>query len=86
MIHVAPQPTRPSETSTFEDALSEEISLALRSTGYLELFDVEARIDGHNVLLRGRVPSYFLKQKAEFIVRGLPGVAILTSDIDVSRG
>ncbi len=86
MIHVAPQQTRPVGTTSFEDALSEEISLALRGTGYLELFDVEVRIDGRDVRLRGRVPSYFLKQKAEFIVRGLPGVAMLSSDIDVSRG
>lgn len=70
---------------SFEDVLVDDIMSALRSTGYLELFDLDVVVDGHDVLLRGRVPSYYIKQKAEFMIRSMPGVATLHSDIEVSR-
>ena len=71
---------------SLEDELAETIELALRSTGYLELQHVEVTVSGHDVLLRGRVPSYFMKQKAEFLVRCIPGVATLKSEIEVTKG
>lgn len=71
---------------SFEDELVQEIALALRRSGYLELIDIDVIVDGHDVLLRGRVPSYFLKQKAEFLARSLPNVATLNSDIEVTKG
>lgn len=71
---------------TFEDDLTEEILSALRGTGYLELYDVSVSVDGHDVLLFGCLPSYFLKQKAEYTTRSIPGVASLKSDIQVTRG
>lgn len=71
---------------TFADDLAQEISLALRQTGYLELCNVDVKADGHDVLLCGCMPSYFLKQKAEYTTRSISGVATLKSDIAVTRG
>lgn len=78
--------TTTSSERTFEDDLAEEIALALRGTGYLELYDVDVSVDGHDVLLRGCLPSYFMKQKAEYVTRSIPGVVTLKSDIEVTRG
>lgn len=83
MLNVSPRTTNTAAPLNFEDELTGEILTALRQTGYLELFNIDVRVDGHDVLLSGSVPSYFMKQKAEHIVRSLPGVAVLTSDIDV---
>jgi osmotically-inducible protein OsmY len=71
---------------SFEDELLEAIELALRQTGYLELRDVEVTLDGHDVVLRGRVPTYFMKQKAEFVVRSIAGIATLKGEIEVIEG
>lgn len=83
MHDISPRTTNTAAPRSFEDELADEIMSALRQTGYLELFSIDVRVDGHDVLLSGSVPSYFMKQKAEHIVRSLPGVAVLTSDIDV---
>jgi hypothetical protein len=56
---------------SFEDELLEAIELAL---------------DGHDVVLRGRVPTYFMKQKAEFVVRSIAGIATLKGEIEVIEG
>lgn len=69
----------------FLDDLVQEIDLALKRTGYPELFDIDVIVDGRDVLLRGRVPCYFMKQKAEFVTRSIPTVATLKSDIEVCR-
>lgn len=79
-------PATTTRQPTFEDELVQDIALALRRTGYLELFDIDVTVDGHDVLLRGCVPSYFMKQKAEFVTRSLPNVGTLKSDIEVTRG
>jgi osmotically-inducible protein OsmY len=84
MLNVSSRTTNTAAPHNFEDELAGEIMSALRQTGYLELFNIDVRVDGHDVLLCGSVSSYFMKQKAEYIVRSLPGVAVLTSDIDVA--
>lgn len=68
---------------TFEDEPAVELAAALRSTGYLELFDIEVIVDDNDVWLRGRVPNSFLKQKTEFTIRSISDIASLRSDIEV---
>ncbi|MES2789823.1 MAG: BON domain-containing protein [Planctomycetota bacterium] len=70
---------------TFEDRLASDVTAALRSTGYPEFQTLDVAVDGHDISLRGRVPNFFLRQKAEFVVLGIPGVATLQSAIEVAR-
>ncbi|MDB5340653.1 MAG: hypothetical protein JWN70_6272 [Planctomycetaceae bacterium] len=70
---------------TFEDRLANDVATALRSTGYPEFQTLDVAVDGHDISLRGRVPNFYLRQKAEFVVLGIPGVATLQSDIEVAR-
>ena len=86
MIDTATMPATTPCEAPVEDTLVQEIRLALRRTGYLELFDIDVFADGCDVWLRGRVPSYFLKQKAEYLIRSIPTIAAMKSDIEVSRG
>lgn len=71
--------------STFEDRLADEVATALRSAGYPEFQTLDFAVDGHDISLRGRVPNFFLRQKAEYVVLGIPGVGTLQSDIEVVR-
>lgn len=75
----------PHISRTFANEIATEVLAALRSTGYRELYELEVRIDGHDVFLRGRVPSYFMKQKAEYLVARLHGVQQVISDICVGN-
>jgi osmotically-inducible protein OsmY len=63
--------------------LSEQIIRVLRATGYLPLRDLEIFAAEGFVILRGRVPSYYLKQVAQAAVLGLPGVDEVRNELDV---
>ncbi|MDB5340196.1 MAG: hypothetical protein JWN70_5815 [Planctomycetaceae bacterium] len=65
--------------------VAQEVTLALRNIGYRELHKLKVTVDSGNVGLYGRVPNYFLKQKAECAARDVPNVATLRSDIEVAR-
>jgi len=55
----------------------------LRATGYLPLRDLEIFAAEGFVTLRGRVPSYYLKQVAQAAVLALPGVDAVRNELDV---
>jgi osmotically-inducible protein OsmY len=63
--------------------LSEQIIQVLRATGYLPLRDLDIFAAEGFVILRGRVPSYYLKQVAQAAVLGLPGVEEVRNELDV---
>jgi osmotically-inducible protein OsmY len=65
--------------------LAERVGQALRATGYLPVRAVEVTVTGRVVLLRGRVPSYYLKQVAQAVALDVPGVRGLWNDVDVVR-
>lgn len=69
--------------STFEDALIEAVTAALQKTGYYQLCQLLVAVDGHEVTLQGRLPSYYLKQIAHHAVANVPGVNIILDRIDV---
>ncbi len=73
----------PSSKPTFEELLTEAVIEALRNTGYHQLLDLQVQVDGHEVTLRGRLPSYFLKQIAYQAVSHVPGVNVILDKIDV---
>jgi osmotically-inducible protein OsmY len=63
--------------------LAERVEGALRATGYSCLRAVAASVCGQLVVLRGRVPSYYLKQIAQAAALGVPGVRELRNDVEV---
>jgi hypothetical protein len=65
--------------------LAEEVGRALRATGYPPLWLIEISVSGRQVSLRGRVPSYYLKQIAQAVVLALPGIVELRNDLEVVR-
>lgn len=66
-----------------EEMFSEKVSMALRNSGYVQLQDLNVRVDHQGVHLQGRLPSYYLKQLAHQVVLSMPEVRTLIDDIDV---
>src|SRR5579862_3261447 len=50
-----------------ENDLSQVVRRALYETGYAPLFNVECFSQGTTVILRGQVPTYYLKQVAQSV-------------------
>jgi osmotically-inducible protein OsmY len=65
--------------------LAERVERALRATGYGPLRGVEVSVHGRYVILRGRVPSYYLKQVAQTTALSVSGARHLRNDLDVAR-
>jgi osmotically-inducible protein OsmY len=65
--------------------LAELVGRALRATGYPPLRAAEVSVCGRLVILRGRVPSYYMKQLAQAAAMDVPGVRELRNDVDVVR-
>jgi osmotically-inducible protein OsmY len=69
-------------------ALLEEIAEAarqvLRQSPYFELHDVSCEFSGGVLTLRGRVPSYHLKQIAQASVADVPGVVEVHNRVEVT--
>lgn len=63
--------------------LAERVLEALRKTGYLALAELSVRMMGNEVVLKGHVPSYYLKQLAHNIVLDVPGIHTIIDDIEV---
>jgi hypothetical protein len=63
--------------------LAERIVRALRATGYPPLRAVEVAVRDRRVVLRGRVPSFYMKQIAQAAVLAVPGACALCNALDV---
>lgn len=63
--------------------LARRIDHALRATTYLELRKLDILVEGRVAILRGTVPSYFLKQIAQTAALGVSGVCELQNELDV---
>jgi osmotically-inducible protein OsmY len=55
----------------------------LRGNSYLALKNITCQYQDGTLVMRGRVPSYYLKQVACAAVAGLPGVRRIVNQIDV---
>ncbi len=64
--------------------LAERAERALRATGYPPLRTIELAVHDLRVTLRGRVPSYHMKQMARAGILGIPGVAEVRNEVDVA--
>lgn len=83
MICTLSLPSVSTMTNDFESQIQKEVFATLRRTGYVELPHLEIHVVGDAVHLKGRVPSYYLKQKAHFAVLSVTGVARIIDEIDV---
>ncbi len=55
----------------------------LRGNSYLALKNVSCDYQDGVLTLRGRVPTYYLKQVATAVVAGVPGIERIINQIDV---
>jgi osmotically-inducible protein OsmY len=51
---------------------------------YFSLRGVQCEFDEGVLILRGRVPSFYLKQVAQTLVRGVPGVERVANQLQVA--
>lgn len=56
----------------------------LRSNSYLALRNISCEYRDGALILRGRVPSYYLKQIAQQVVATIAGVSPIVNQIEVS--
>lgn len=63
--------------------VADRIDHALRATGYRSLCGVSISERNGSVTLSGRVPSYYLKQIAQSVAKGAPGVRDVRNDLEV---
>ena len=65
--------------------LAEHVERALRTTGYGPLREIAVTAQVRLVILRGTVPSYYLKQVAQETALLVAGVDRVRNDLDVCR-
>ena len=65
-------------------SLLEAIEERFRDSGYSALQSISFEAENGRVRLRGRLPSYYLKQLAQTIVSHVDGVKSIENVIDVS--
>jgi osmotically-inducible protein OsmY len=68
-----------------EIELSHAVGRALYETGYAPLFNVECVSQGTTVILRGQVPTYYLKQVAQSAAVRLCGTTQVENQIEVGN-
>jgi hypothetical protein len=74
---------RPNPFATLFAEIAEIAEAALRQSSYFELRDVACDFSGGVLTLRGRVPSYHLKQLAQASVADVPGVVEVDNRVEV---
>jgi hypothetical protein len=81
------QPTaaldRPNPFAALFQEIAEIAQAALRQSSYFELRDVSCEFSGGILTLRGRVPSYHLKQLAQASIADVPGVVEVNNRVEV---
>jgi hypothetical protein len=72
------------ELDVVEFDLVDRVGRALRISGYSPLHSIEVSVRDHVIVLRGKVPSYHMKQLAQVVTIDVPGVRQLRNDIVVA--
>jgi osmotically-inducible protein OsmY len=80
---MATSPQPPTSTPTDHPAV-DVVRQALEATGHTWLQRVAVVTEGGCVVLRGVVPSYYLKQLAQVTALAVPGVETLRNDLRVT--
>lgn len=66
-------------------SLLHKVERALRATGYLPLRRIDVDVHFGVVTLRGRVPSYHMKQLAQATALVIPGVCEVCNQLEVAH-
>jgi hypothetical protein len=74
---------RPNPFAALFQEISDVARATLRRSSYFELRSVSCDFHGGTLTLRGRVPSYHLKQLAQASVAELPGVVKIDNCVEV---
>jgi osmotically-inducible protein OsmY len=62
------------------------VRTAFIASGQVWLRRIEVTVDGGAVVLRGQVPSFYLKQMALVTVQGVAGVTAVRNELKVEGG
>jgi len=76
--------TAPNPFATLFQEIAEIAQAVLRRSSYFELRDVSCDFSGGILTLRGRVPTYHLKQLAQASVADVPGVVEVHNRVEVT--
>ena len=66
--------------------VADDIQRAIRTSGYAALYRLDVDFQAGVATLRGRVPSWYLRQMAQMLVRRVPGVEQLVDCLEVVDG
>lgn len=80
----APQGRTETPAGATDRSLELHIVGALLATGHRVLRGITVSVRDRSVILRGRVPSYYLKQLAQSVVLAAPGAAGLRNELAVA--
>jgi osmotically-inducible protein OsmY len=75
---------RPNPFAVLFEEITAIAQQMLRQSSYFELRDVSCEFSGGVLTLRGRVPSYHLKQLAQASVASVPGVVEVHNRVEVT--
>jgi osmotically-inducible protein OsmY len=78
--------SRPNPFTALFQEIAEVAQAALRRSAYFELHNVSCDYSGGVLTLRGRVPTYYLKQVAQASVADVPGVVEVHNRLEVTSG
>lgn len=81
--HHPPQP--PTDALQALSQLMGDVRRVLDHSGYEDLQAIEVQVPYPEVVLRGTVSRYFLKQLAQELVKRVPGVEVLRNEVVVVR-
>ena len=84
MPPMAPPHTPTQFNSNSDNNLAGHVVMALRNTGYPEIYKLDVIVDAQEVRLYGRVSSYYFRQRAETAALGIPGVTAVKSNIVIA--
>ena len=76
----------PESSAAESDALADAVRNALHQTAHGWLQRVAVTVEAGSIVLRGKLPSFYLKQVAQTIVLTVPGVATLRNELHVEGG
>lgn len=70
--------------TTIYDSLHFRVDSAIRQHPHLRGLQIEPLTDGRNVVLKGTVQSFFLKQMAQEAVRSIEGADAVDNQLEVT--
>jgi hypothetical protein len=76
--------SRPNPFVALFQEIGEVAQAALRRSPYYELHNIVCEFSGGILTLRGRVPTYYLKQLAQATIADLPGVIEVNNRVEVA--